>query len=163
MDIREFRCAVIRPTLKRLGRAYASPAAEELLLATAVHESDGLKYLRQRGGGPARSFFQIEPATARWLIDGYLMRRPQAWQQFRHAVQWEPGFRGGLAARLVGDQAFACALARFRYWVVPHALPEADDIAALAQYWGAHYQTDRDPARIAAFVTHYRHFITQRR
>ena len=55
MDVRQFAHAIVRPTLYALD--LHSPAAERLMLGTAAHESDGLRYIRQLGGGPALSFF----------------------------------------------------------------------------------------------------------
>jgi len=42
--------------------------AANLLVQTAVHESGGLKYKEQLGGGPAKSYFQVEPKTVKSII-----------------------------------------------------------------------------------------------
>ena len=60
LDPRQFAERVIRPALVKL--RLQSPAAEALLLGTAVVES-GLSALVQAGGGPALGLYQIEPAT----------------------------------------------------------------------------------------------------
>jgi hypothetical protein len=39
-----------------------------LLLCTALHESEGGKFDRQIGGGPARGWWQVEPASARSIV-----------------------------------------------------------------------------------------------
>jgi len=40
----------------------------DILYATGVHESGGGKWDRQKGGGPALGYFQVEPKTAKDLI-----------------------------------------------------------------------------------------------
>jgi len=66
----DFRRDVIAPVLQKSG--LDSEAAEELLLGTAVQESLNFKYRRQMGGGPARGYFQMEPATHDDIWDNYL-------------------------------------------------------------------------------------------
>ena len=56
----EFLEQVIRPALQAID--LDSLAAEQLLLATALQESD-LRNTVQMGGGPALGYFQMEPAT----------------------------------------------------------------------------------------------------
>ncbi len=68
-----FLASVIRPTLMTLG--LYSPAAEQLLLATAIQESH-LTH-RKQIGGPALSYFQIEPKTHNDIWDNFLKYRPQ--------------------------------------------------------------------------------------
>jgi hypothetical protein len=40
----------------------------DLLYATGIHESGGGRWNRQKGGGPAMGYFQVEPSTAKDLI-----------------------------------------------------------------------------------------------
>ena len=54
--------ALIKHTCSAMGEKFASDDAVELVLVTGIVES-GYKYLRQLGDGPARSFWQVEPAT----------------------------------------------------------------------------------------------------
>ena len=44
---------------------------------TACHESGGFRYDRQVGGGPALSYYQIEPDTLFDLYKNYLGYRPE--------------------------------------------------------------------------------------
>ena len=60
IDHAQFREHVVRYALKCTGTW--SHAAENLVVGTALAES-GLKFLRQKGGGPALGLFQIEPST----------------------------------------------------------------------------------------------------
>lgn len=158
MNVREFKREIVEPVLRRL--ELHSAAAVALMMGTAVHESAGLRYLRQRGGGPALSFFQVEPATAEDIIKRYLPSRVPLWARFEAATMWRSELWGDrIAERLVGDMAFACAVARLKYWQAPAPLPEADDLEGLAAYWGKWYQTESDPAKMQRFMVNYRGFL----
>lgn len=134
MNPNDFRFQVIRPTLNRLG--LWSAAAELLLLGTALAES-GLRWLRQKGGGPALGVYQIEPATHRDIWANYLAYRPE--QRARvaalRAAAPEP------EVQLMTNLAYATAIARLVYRRRPEPMPAADDLAGLAGYWKAHYNT----------------------
>lgn len=52
-----------------------SPAAKELLLGTAIVESD-LQFRKQHGDGPARGLFQMEPVTHNDIWDNFLNTGP---------------------------------------------------------------------------------------
>jgi hypothetical protein len=71
----EFLTTVIRPTLIQIG--LHSRAAEQLLLGTAMQESDFI-HRRQMGGGPACSFFRMEPATHNDIWQNFLELRRRA-------------------------------------------------------------------------------------
>ncbi|KAF0118141.1 MAG: hypothetical protein FD149_866 [Rhodospirillaceae bacterium] len=73
-DSAHFVTTVIRPTLLHLG--LHSPAAEALLLGTAIQESRLGTYLRQTGGGPALGVYQMEPATHEDIWTNFLAYRP---------------------------------------------------------------------------------------
>lgn len=157
MDVPQFRREIVRPTLHTLDMW--SEASDRLMVGTACHESDGLKFIRQLGGGPALSFFQIEPATARDVVERWLgqpQRKPLA-DKFRIAFEFEWHHR--IEARLICDMRFACAVARLVYWRVKEPLPAADDVPGLASYWGRHYQTTNNPAKIAMWVANYHRHI----
>ena len=63
---------LIRDTLKKLDMW--SEQAEELVFLTGLVES-GYRYISQIGSGIARSFWQVESATAKDSIDNYLSFR----------------------------------------------------------------------------------------
>ena len=71
----QLREEIIHPVLKKMD--LWSVAAEDLLIGTAIHESAGLKRLRQYDGGPALSYFQLEPETLYDLHDNFLKFRPK--------------------------------------------------------------------------------------
>lgn len=133
-DAGQFRRELIRPTLQKMG--YHSLAAEELLLGTALAESN-LKARRQFGDGPARGLFQMEPATHDDLWANYLKFRPQ----LGAAVRLFIGQARPSADLLEFNDAYACAMARTLYLRVPKAVPAEGDLPGQAAYWKQHYNT----------------------
>src|SRR5713101_1063517 len=131
----EFLTSVIRPTLMQIG--LHSTAAEQLLLGTAMQESD-LIHRSQMGGGPARSFFQMEPATHNDIWQNFLKFRKELADKITNLLTSPTADK---IAELENNDQYACAMARVHYLRVQEALPAADDIAAIANYWKNHYNT----------------------
>lgn len=136
---------VIRPTLRHLARATRQPMntsdAVKLLLGTAIAES-GLRYLRQRDGGPALGLWQMEPATHQDIWASFLGSRPDLAGAVRE-LRTREGPRGedDPTRQLIYSLPYACAMARVHYYRVPDALPAEDDLEAQAAYWKEHYNT----------------------
>lgn len=142
----QYRRYIIRPVLEVLG--LWSQAAENLLIGTAAHESNGFRAIHQYGRGPALSIYQIEPATHDDLwthtMPGIARRLPQAARavegmiprQYTAAVGNPPA-----PELLLLHVGYATAIARLLYWRAPGALPAADDLAGLAAYWKRFYNT----------------------
>ncbi len=151
----QFRDHIIRPVLFHLSKTdkrLGSRAAENLLLGTALMESR-LKHLEQIRG-PALSMFGFEPTTFDDTYDRYL------WIERRDLYAAVNGFvLPAYPARdqLAGNQLFACALARIKYWMAPEPLPEHDDIDGLAGYWKRIYNAGGrgTPDRWAAVYRKY--------
>ena len=157
---------VIRPVLSGLAEydeRLHSRAAEQLLLGTAIAESR-LGAFVQKGGGPARSFFQIEasgdyanPRTFEDIYERYLRNRPG----LLVAVQgWlfpnMPAFK-----QLPGNQHFGCAIARTKFWMIPHPLPEADDIEGLGTYYKRWFNTGGGAGSAAKWADLYRKYVKE--
>lgn len=136
MDRHHFRDLVIRPTLVRLGAKFASDAAVNLLIGTALHESGGLRWLKQLSAGPALGVYQIEPATLRDVYASYLCYRLPL--RATVALIAAPGAR---EPQLITNLAYATAIARLIYWRAPEPLPAADDIDGLGRYWKRRFNT----------------------
>ena len=159
LDPAQTRSFVIEPTLKLLARVEPrldQPAAVELVLGTMIEESTvgGKTFLRQIPNGPARSPFQMEPAThrnhRRWL-----QRRPD-WLAVVDSLL-VPGMSA--PEQLTWNLAYACAMCRIHYWKVPHALPDVDDVMGMARYWKAHYNTVLGKGRPERWVRTYRRHV----
>lgn len=145
------RDLVITPALTEIG--LWSPAAVNLVLATAVVESSGRK-LRQTPTGPALGLWQIEPATYNWLMDDYLVRKPLLRESIIGLAATR--YKGVVPAEeTIGNLLFAAAMCRVRYFAVPHAMPAADDILGLAHYYKTYYNTVAGAATITGFIDTY--------
>ena len=155
LDPEQFRRLVIRPTVRRLG--LWSPAAERLLLGTAITES-GLRHLHQVRG-PARGLYQIEPATLRDLQANWLPRRSVLAEGLRELASPH----GALEDQLIWNLAYASAVARLIYCRRPEPLPRADDVAGLAAYWKAHFNTAAGKGAAADFIARAGPFLRSTR
>ena len=133
---------LIERTLKEYG--LYSEAATNLLLGTAAQESSFGKYLRQLNNGPALSIFQIERPTFNWLKDTFKKKFKLDDVEFEE-IEW--------------NLKKAIVFCRLRYFVVPHPLPDADDINALAAYWKKYYNTALGAGKIEEFISNYKKYV----
>ena len=144
IDLTQFRLLVVRATLHRLETAAAvaySLAAENLLIGTALHESENLTYLAQVNG-PALGLWQMEPETYKDIWENYLDYRPQ----MRISAMF-----GGVppVSALVTDMALGCVMARIKYLRAPEPLPEANDAFGLQAYYKAVFNSPAGRATVA--------------
>jgi hypothetical protein len=120
-----------------------STEAVELVFLTGLTES-GYDYIEQLGSGPAKSFFQIEPATAHDICDNYLKFRPDKVKSMSKAT--------GIAESVIGSSkpeywkdiltyniAAGIILCRYKYWRVPKSIPK--EIESMGDYWKKYYNT----------------------
>lgn len=154
MDPRDFLVLVIRPTLEYLEAG--GTAAERILLATAVHESGGLRYLKQGGDGPALGPYQIEPATHDDLWVNWLAFRGSLAERIKPLLSGWPD----RTRQLVGNLNYSTAIARAIYLRVPESLPAADDIEGQARYWKRHYNTPAGRGTVEAFIESWNRWMT---
>lgn len=140
-----FRDHILVPSLVEIN-SY-SKAAERLLLGTAIVES-GLKYTKQING-PALGFFQMEPATHDYI-----------WLKFIGATRREHLLQGlsKLAVKpadskeMRNNPFYAAAMARINYLRFPEALPDENDIEAIAVYWKKYYNTAAGKGTVERFI-----------
>ncbi|MCG8317469.1 MAG: hypothetical protein MI976_29980 [Pseudomonadales bacterium] len=132
----EFKHRIIKPVLEKL--KLSSAAAEELLLGTAVQESLNFTYRRQVGGGPARGYYQMEPATHDDIWNNYLKYRPDLAAIVDSFVHSNSVDR---YEALENNDEYASAMARVHYLRVPAALPAQGDLVGQANYWKQYYNT----------------------
>jgi len=150
IDPDHFRRHVIRPALADIG--LDQPAAEALLLGTALVES-GLMWLVQHDGGPARGLYQVEPATHADVYENYLDFAPRAELKKRVTDLLAP--RPRPLDQLVTNLAYATAIARLVYWRVKEPLPDPLDAYAMGAYWKRHYNTRLGAGAVEDFVGFY--------
>lgn len=145
----EMRVHIIKPTLLKLG--LQSRAAENLLLGTAAQESQLGSYLKQKHG-PALGVYQIEPATHKDVWVNFLDYRIELKRVIRNLVV-EVNDND-----LIGNLVYSTAIARMIYFRIPKALPEADNIEGLANYWKKYYNTLLGKGRVSDFIKNYERY-----
>lgn len=146
-----FLVTVIRPTLLFL--ELHSPAAEQLLLSTALQESH-LKHRRQLSG-PALSYFQIEPATHDDIWENFLAYR-QALAKKVTTLMTHPD--AGKIEQLESNDHYAAAMARVHYLRVPESLPAFNNMVAMSAYWKRYYNTALGRGRESEFIANWQAF-----
>ena len=135
---------IVEEVLYRLG-CYSDDALV-LVLRTGQAES-GYKTLRQYGDGPALSFWQVEPATAKDCVDNYLKFRKDRYDALKSL-----GFiEDQIEYSLLSNIAVGAAFCRIKYLRDSKPLPSWDDIDAQAQYWKRVYNTELGKGTIEHF------------
>lgn len=121
-----------------------SDDAVALLMGTGAVESR-FEYLKQLHGGPARSWWQVEPATAVDNIFNYLKFRKPTWAKVSNACVGDLDMdilkfnNVRVEEMLEVNIAFAICMARIKYRRVPKALPDKLDVEGQADYWLKYY------------------------
>jgi hypothetical protein len=150
IDARQLLVLVIRPALQHI--EFHSKAAEQLVLGTALVESEG-RYLQQLGGGPALGLWQMEPSTHEDIVDNYLAFRPELarkMDELRTTATITDG-----ASELVGNLYYGAAMCRLQYRRAPGVLPYAGDVQRMAEYWKAYYNTVLGAGTIEKAIPHF--------
>ena len=152
--------SLIESTCSILGDKYSSPEAVELVLATGIVESR-YEYIRQMGDGPARSFWQVEPASAVDNLAHYLVQRGSLMQKCAEASlvdlkHWQNYDERVWANILEKNIAAGIIHCRIKYWRVPKRMPNT--IEGQADYWKKYYNTEGgkgDPEHFVEAVKKY--------
>ena len=139
-EAKQIRQYIIEPTLRAMG--LWSQDAEDLLIGTAAHESNGFKAIHQYGLGPALSLYQIEPATHDdlWLntLPGLRNKIPKAITALEGMVAKRYALQPP-AEYMLSSTEYATAICRLLYYRVPAVLP--DTVEGKADYWKRYYNT----------------------
>lgn len=139
---------VIRTALKQLGDW--SPAAENLLLGTALQESGHSSRLRE---GRRLGIYRISPAAHRAVWDKYLVGDPELASRVR-GLAGQHGFLCDPHGELATNLKYATAIAWMIYRRHGQNLPDAADIAGLARHWHRHFHS-RPSGSAEDFVSSY--------
>lgn len=137
-----------------------SPAAEDLLVGTAIQES-ALKYTRQLGGGPALGYWQMEPATHDDIWRNYLAFRLPLVTKIEQLLPASGPVLSSQAIRLDAlehNPAYGAAMARLKYLRSPLALPLVGDLAGYAKAWKTIYNTGGGAGTEQEFILHWKLF-----
>lgn len=167
----QFRDRVIRLVLHILGPKFESEAAVNLLVGTAIQETN-LDHLVQVSG-PALGFYQIEPKTYDDLMLNYFFRgmpweilsQQNAERRMRREMYLNlvTGFESSFPPKikqLEGDMYYQTAVARFIYWRIPHSLPAANDLPGLAAYWKQYWNTPMGAGTEQQFIDNWNRAMT---
>jgi len=152
------RQCVIQPILKKIG--LYSLDAEELLIATAAHESLGGYYLIQENskgiftkGG--LGIYQMEGASFNDL-----------WKHFQRMPELIAGLKTACnlaedpdSYQMVGNLEFATVMARVFYFRDPKPLPKHDDLDEIWLYYKRVWNTNAGRATKESFVKNYHAYI----
>tara|TARA_R100000808_G_scaffold24726_1_gene57892 strand:- start:4138 stop:4626 length:489 start_codon:yes stop_codon:yes gene_type:complete len=153
--------SLISSVCEDMGKKFSSEDAINLVLATGIVESR-YEYVRQMGDGPARSFWQVEAATAVDNLAHYLKHRPDLmkkcakasmvdvkhWQSFEEDL-WEEILEKNIAAGIVH--------CRLKYWRVPKKMPNS--VEGKADYWKKYYNTEGGKGDPEHFVEVYQKYL----
>jgi hypothetical protein len=143
----------VRPALNTL--AHGGLASEQLVLGTGIQESL-LVHRRQLGGGPALGLFQMEPATHDDCWTNFLTFRSELAQNVARTLNTGEQL---VAATMVSNDRYAAAMCRVRYLRAPAALPAANDLRSIAEYWKRHYNTPAGRGTPEEFLAKWPDFV----
>ena len=144
---------IIEPVLCHLDDEIAfSQAAAKLLLGTALKESQQLRHRRQIGGGPALSYFQMEPNTHNDIWTNFLDFRPDLKNKITELLS-SPN--ANKIYELEFNDNYAAGMARVHYFRVPQALPGVNNIQGMATYWKQHYNTPLGAGTVQEYIDHW--------
>lgn len=130
-----------------------SPAAEEILLMIAAHESGLGTHLRQLGGGPGRGLYQIEPDTLSDNYDNFIeapLRR-----DLRRQIAEISGVSGPDLGHLQFNPIYGTIHARLKLYRSPGQLPDAHDVQGMAAYAKLHYNSPAGAATEEKYLQDY--------
>lgn len=147
---------VIKPTLEETG--LFSDSAINLLLGTCAQESHMGTYLHQLGNGPAIGIFQMEPTTFNDIFENYLIYKTELCKIIRAALKCK-NLNVLKPIDMTWNLKLATIMCRIHYLRVPKKLPEANDLAGLANYWKKYYNTKLGKGTTDEFIINYRRFI----
>jgi hypothetical protein len=127
----------------------------QLLLGTAAQES-ALTYTTQLGGGPAKGYFQCEPATEHDIWVNYLAYHAPLRDCFVHRC----GMTGPNVTALEHNMVYQILLCRTHYArCALYPLPAFDDLAGQAHCWKQYYNTPHGHGTEAQYLAQYTHLI----
>jgi hypothetical protein len=162
---------IVRPTLAYLNlpRAEINGPSERLIIATAAHESVGFTRVFQMGSGPALSFWQIEPVTARDLWNRYVIRRFSSSLAIKLQSLVFPDRNSAvilspidiMLRQLAINHPLACAVARLKYF--DSSFTFQDEFyrpEALARIWKKHYNSFEGKGTEEEFLENYHEYVT---
>ena len=131
-----------------------SDNAVDLVYRTGMVESR-YEYISQVGSGIARSFWQVESATAKDSIDNYLGFRPKKLMLCAKAMHVDPDWLADatdeqLKNLMWGSIVAGIVFCRVKYWRVPKPIPS--DIEGQSKYWKRWYNSESGAGTVEKFI-----------
>lgn len=127
MNAQQLHDFIIKPTLSYMGDSYNTEEARLLLLCTAAIESDCGHFIKQVNG-PALGIWQMEPQTHNDIWANCDALKNEFGQIIRNLA---PIYSNLTDNDLIDSPKYACAMARLKYSMDPHALPKYNGGTAL--------------------------------
>lgn len=145
MDIGQIREYVVIPALRQIN--LYSLGAEQLVMATGMTESS-MTFIHQKGHGPARGLFQMEPVTHDDIWERFLSQKPMLLNDLKALTMRNMD----LHDQLHGNLFYAAAMCRIFYLRFRKPLPEAGDWQGMAEYWKEYYNTRLGAGTVDGFL-----------
>ena len=126
----------VKPACSFLPVGLNTPARWQIVTGIGNVES-GYQAIVQYGGGPALSFWQIEPSCFHDLFKNFLMYRPDLLNSVTLCLDGQEP----TPQRMVWDCRFAALICALIVYRSPLALPAYNDTPAQVNYWLSDYNT----------------------
>lgn len=153
LDRGQLRDYIIIPALEAVD--LGGDAAVQLILGTADIETR-LCYIKQINGS-ALSLWQIEPATYLDITSRMLSKYPKLTKK---ALDYLGRSTFPNVEMLMGDLYLGVIIARFKYYLDPSPLPQANDYKVMAAYWKRIYNTNKGAGNVEKAEQIFRAAVT---
>ena len=116
-----------------------------MIIETACVESNCGEYIKQLKG-PACSIFQIEPNTAKDIIQNYIVKNNLRLQNFNRLYNSNLTLEQNLCTNLM----FAIFMCRCFYLRVKEPIPSTIELRA--KYWKKYYNTEKGKGTVEKYI-----------
>ena len=156
IDVTQLRDVIVKPTLIALG--LWSPGATQLLLGTAAQETQLGKYLIQQKIGFRGGIGIFQMQSPAFMSTWDKMVTPNL--VMRNRLKLLLGYESRpVADRMASDLLLATAMCRLYYAAITTALPQADDVTGMANYYKTYYNTAIGKSTTQEFVRNYEIYV----
>lgn len=149
MNIKQLRDLIFE-TMEYCGMVI-SDSAVNLLVGTICQESACGEYLKQIKG-PACGICQIEPNTAKDIINNYILKRVNLFTAYSRLYNKNLTLEQNLCYNLM----FSIFMCRIFYLRFAEKIP--DTLEGQAKYWKKYYNTSKGKGTVEQYITNYRRF-----
>ena len=116
-----------------------------MIIETACVESNCGEYIKQIKG-PACSIFQIEPNTAKDIIQNYIVKNKPRLQNFNRLYNANLTLEQNLCTNLM----FAVFMCRCFYLRIKEPIPSTVELRA--KYWKKYYNTEKGKGTVEKYI-----------